>query len=44
MEPELSSLSPTSWGWLAVLLTAIILIVVALARRILNRRQRRLVG
>ena len=41
-EPELSSLSPTSWGWLAVFTMALVLTLVSLIRRIMARRQRRI--
>ena len=40
-EPELSSLSPTSWGWLTVFTIALVLALVSLIRRIATRKQRR---
>ncbi|NDA12231.1 MAG: D-alanyl-D-alanine carboxypeptidase [Actinobacteria bacterium] len=40
-EPELSSLSPTSWGWLTVFTIALVLALVSLIRRIVTRKQRR---
>ena len=40
-EPELSSLSPTSWGWLTVFTIAVVLALVSLIRRIITRKQRR---
>ena len=40
-EPELSSLSPTSWGWLTVFTVALVLALVSLIRRIVTRKQRR---
>ena len=40
--PELSSLSPTSWGWLTVFTIALVLALVSLIRRIMARRQRRI--
>ncbi len=41
-ETELSSLSPTSWGWLTVFTFALVLALVSLIRRIMARRQRRI--
>ena len=41
-ETELSSLSPTSWGWLTVFTIALVLALVSLIRRIMARRQRRI--
>jgi len=41
-EPELASLSPTSWGWLAVFAVAMGLVTVAGIRRAVTRRRRRL--
>jgi D-alanyl-D-alanine carboxypeptidase (penicillin-binding protein 5/6) len=43
-EPELASLSPTSWGWLAVFAAAIGLLLVGIIRRLVTRRQRRLLA
>lgn len=40
-EPELSSLSPRSWGWLTVFTIALVLALVSLIRRIVTRKQRR---
>ena len=41
-ETELSSLSPTSWGWLTVFTIALVLALVSLIRRVIARRQRRM--
>ncbi len=43
-EPELASLSPTSWGWLAVFAIALAMLAAALIRRLVTRRQRRLLS
>lgn len=39
-EQSLSSLSPTAWGWMAVFLAAVALIVGSLVRRVRGRRRR----
>ncbi len=43
-EPELASLSPTSWGWLAVFAVALAMFIAAVIRRLVTRRQRRLLS
>ncbi|MEC9212588.1 MAG: hypothetical protein VX813_00120, partial [Actinomycetota bacterium] len=41
-ETELSSLSPTSWGWLTIFTIALVMALGSLIRRIMARRQRRI--
>jgi D-alanyl-D-alanine carboxypeptidase (penicillin-binding protein 5/6) len=43
-QQSFASLSPSAWGWLAVFAAAIILLSVAMVRRVFKRRRRSFVG